>query len=205
MILTIAQILTRNRSLALLFPWRISVFLVPIASSIILASIVSVVFQIFGKPISKRVKPLQVVLLVVITILGYLGVCNTIKLLNAPKVGLTASASFVASTFQHGNLYLIPPDMETFRLAARVPILADFKSHPFKDTEIIEWYNRIKVAEDFYAARGETACSILENISSKYSISHVVMKNDSSIANCEMLHELYKDTDFVIYELSRQY
>lgn len=200
-ILTVAQFLTGNKYLALLFPWRISVFLVPIASSIILAGIVSVAFQIFSKPISRIVRPLQSAILAVIIILSYLGVHHTITLLNAPKVDLSASTRFVASTFQHGNLYLIPPDVESFRLAARVPILVDFKSHPYKDTEIVEWFNRVEIAKDFYASSRDTACSILKNMSDKYGITHVIFRSDSSIANCGLLHELYRDTDFAIYEV----
>jgi hypothetical protein len=271
MILTTAQVLTGNKSLALLFPWRISVFLVPIASSVILASIVSIIFQIFQQSLSKHwfvQKPTRLALLIggitivglslvsdfvgigsqsgfgmkqllgiivglglltagltvprwqevfrvlqqtrivrllqgavlgAIIMLGYSGVQHTTTLLNTTKVGVTASTRFIASTYQPGNLYLIPPDVETFRLAARVPIFVDRKSHPYKDTQLIEWFNRVESAKDFYASSGDTACSILQNMSDKYGITHVI--SESSIANCGMLHESYRDVDFVIYEV----
>jgi len=271
-ILTAAQVLTGNKSLALLFPWRISVFLVPIASSIILANIVSVIFQIFQQSPSKYrslQRPIRLALLIggitivvlslvsdfvgigaqsgfgmkqffgiivgfvlltasltvprwqevfsvlqqtrilrlllqsailgTIIMLGYLGVHHTITLLNTPRVGVTAATRFIASTYQPGNLYLIPPDMESFRLAARVPIFVDFKSHPYKDTEVIEWFNRVELAKAFYASSGDTACNILQNICDKYGITHVISK--SPIVNCGMLRELYRDEDFVIYEV----
>ncbi len=272
-ILTAAQVLTGNKSLALLFPWRISVFLVPIASSIILASIVSVIFQVFQQSLSKHlslqrptrlalliggitivvlslvsdfvgigaqsgfgmkqffgiivgfgllttsltvprwqeisrvlqktrfVRLLQAAILGAFIMLGYLGVRYTITLLNTPRVGLTASTRFIASTFQLGNLYLIPPDMESFRLAAKVPIFVDYKSHPYKDIEVIEWFNRVEIAKNFYASSSNTACSILQNMSDKYGITHVILKSESSIANCGILHESYRDADFVIYEV----
>jgi len=200
-ILTVFQFLTGNKSLALLFPWRISVFLVPIASSIILASIVSNVFRIFRKRIYRIEKPLQAAILAVIIILSFLGFRQTKTLLDAPRVGVTASTRFVASTFQNGNLYLIPPDLMSFRLAARVPILVDFKSHPYKDTEIVEWFNRVEFAKDFYASSRDTACSILKNITDKYEITHVVFRRESSFSNCRFMHELYRDTDFAIYEV----
>lgn len=134
-------------------------------------------------------------------IIGYWGVRNLITLHNAPKVGLTPSAKFVTSTFQPGNIYLIPPDLESFRIAARVPVFIDFKSHPYRDIEIIEWFDRIKIANDFYAARAEVACNILRNIYGKYAITHVVLRNAFSITNCEILHELYKDSEFVVYRV----
>lgn len=272
MILTAAQLLTGNKTLALLFPWRISVFLVPIASAIIFASIISVGFQIFQQSLSKNWldrRPTQLALLIggitiivltlvadfvgirdqsgfgmkqflgiivgfglltasltaphwqkvsrvlqqtrtvrvlqaailsaIILLFSILGVHRTITLFNTLRVGVTPSTIFIASTYQSGNLYLIPPDVEWFRLAARVPIFVDFKSHPYKDTEVIEWFNRVEIAKDFYASSGDTACSILQNISNKYGITHVISR--SSITNCGMLHELYRDTDFVIYEV----
>jgi hypothetical protein len=175
------------------------VFLVPIASSIILASIISIVFQIFNKPLSKIVIPLQTAILAIIIMLGYLGVDHTITLLNTPEVGVTAFSRFIGSTFRFGNLYLIPPDMESFRLAAKVPIFVDYKSHPYKDTEVIEWFNRVVIAKDFYASSGDTACSILQSMSEKYGITHVISKY--SVSNCGMLNESYRDAHLVIYEV----
>jgi hypothetical protein len=247
-ILTVAQILTGNKTLALLFPWRVSSVLVPIGSSIILASIVSAVFRILNKSLLKIMRPLKAAILGLIIILGYSAVCNAITLLNAPKNGITAFTRFVASTFQPGNLYLIPPDMGSFRIAAGVPVFVDFKSNPYKDTEVVEWFDRAEIAKDFYASIGDTetvewfnfrdempkdfyasigdtelvewfnraeiakdfyasskdrTCGILKNMSEKYQITHVIVRSDSSIANCGILHELYRDPNFAIYEVKK--
>lgn len=201
MVLTVVQVITGNKSLALLFPWRISVFLVPIASAVVLATIVSVAFRIFSKPISRFTKPLLAGILAAVLILGYLAVDRTITLLNTPRRGVSASTRFVASTFQLGNLYLIPPDMASFRLAASVPIFIDYKSHPYKDTEIVEWFDRVEIARDFYASSGDSACSILRNTTDKYNITHVVLGSDSSNGDCGTLHKVYGDSDFAIYEV----
>ena len=201
-LLTAIQMLTANKSLALLLPWRISTVLVPIASSLILAKFVSVVFQVWHNPLSKWVKPLQTVMLAIIMVLGYLGVHQTITLLYTPRAGLNASARFVTSTYQPGNLYLIPTDMELFRLAAKVPILVDYQSNPYKDTDVVEWFNRVEIANSFYSASGKTACNILDNIADKYRITHVVLKSQSSIPDCGVLHAIYKDTDFAIYTVN---
>lgn len=200
-ILTIVQVITGNKTLALLFPWRISVLLVPIASSIILANIVSVIFRIFSEPISKSTKPLKAAILVLIIILGYVGIRRTITLLNADRIGRSTSARFVTSTFQPGNLYLVPPDLESFRLAARVPIWVDLKSHPYRDTEVVEWFERARIANDFYTASAEAACSMLENLSVEHSITHVVTRTHSPIANCRNVAVLYRDADFAVHEI----
>jgi hypothetical protein len=148
---------------------------------------------------TRVARVLQAAILGGIILLGMLGIRHTITLFNTSRVGVTASTRFIASTYQLGNLYLIPPDMEHFRLAARVPIFVDFKSHPYKDTELIEWFSKIEIAKNFYAPSGDTACSILQNMSGKYGITHVI--SESSITNCGMLHESYRDADFVIYDV----
>lgn len=199
LLLTAVQMLTGDKSLALLFPWRISTFLVPIASSLILAKIVSIAFQRLNSRLSKFVRPLQTVIFAVIIMLGYLGVHQTIMLLNAPRAGLTASTRVIASTYQLGSLYLIPTDMDLFRLAAGVPIFVDYKSNPYKDTDVIEWFNSVKIANDFYAASRQTACNILDNMTDKYGITDVILRSESSIANCGLLREVYRDADFAIY------
>lgn len=201
MILTFIQVLTGNKALALLFPWRMSVFLVPIASSVILASIVSAAVQICSNPITKIVRPLHAAIVTVIIACGYSGVHHTITRLNTPKIGHTAAAQFAARTFQPGNLYLIPPDLQSFRVAARVPILVDAKSHPYKDTEVIEWFQKLEVAKEFYASSGPTGCSMLTSMSDKHGISHVLLRNDSDRAPCAGLHEVYRDPDWEIYEV----
>jgi hypothetical protein len=204
-ILTITQVATSNKSLALLFPWRISVFLVPIASAIIFAQFIALLFQRFNGAISKNSKIIQAVGLVITLLIGYVGLRQTITLFNSPKVGVSSTTNFISSTFQPGNLYLIPPDVDSFRLAARVPVFVDFKSHPYKDVEVVEWFNRITRAHDFYAASGKTACNIFDNLTKDYPITHVVMKNDSSIVDCSMLHEIIKGSDFVVYEVFNRY
>lgn len=200
--LTIVQLLTGSKSLALLLPWRISTVLVPIASALILAKFVSLVFQRWSNPLSKWAKPLQTVLLAVIVVLGYLGVQQTITLLHAPREGLTASARFAASTYQPGNVYLVPTSMEDFRLAAKVPILADYQSNPYKDIDVVQWYDRVQAANDFYAASGAAACAVLANISQKYGVTDVVLPNASSVVNCGILHKEYGGVDFVLYDVS---
>lgn len=274
-ILTVTQVLTGSKALALLFPWRLSVFLVPIASSIILASTVSLAFQISQQPFRKHqfaaravqltlligsisiaapflisifqsiadqssfrieqfaglivglgllttglafphwqevscalqqtrcVHLLQAAIVGMVIILGYRGINHTMTLFNTPKVGVTASILYVSSTYQPGNLYLIPPDIESFRLAAEIPVFVDFKSHPYKDTELIEWFDRVEASEEFYGSSGDTACSVLQNISDKHGITHVILKSESSIAHCETLHELYRDEAFVIFEVQK--
>jgi len=44
------------------------------------------------------------------------------------------------------GVYLVPLDFEQFRIKSGRPIFVDWKTHPFKDVEVIEWKRRIEVA-----------------------------------------------------------
>jgi Domain of unknown function (DUF6798) len=208
MLLTIAQVITGNKGLALLFPWRISVFLVPIASSIVLASIVSAAFELLGKSLRgigpKMIEILQAIVFFAIILIGFFGALRTVSCLNGSREGVTRYTRFVTRTIRPGHLYLVPPDMESFRLAARVPVFIDFRSHPYKGTEVVEWFHRIQIANEFYAASGQSACSRLENIADKYGTTHVILRSDRPIPNCGSVHELYRDSMVRIYELSHR-
>jgi hypothetical protein len=202
-LLTFVQIYSSNKALALLFPWRMSVFLVPIASSIILAKLTMVVFKVFSRIYSKNLihRIFQVALILMILIIGYRGIQKTINLYNSPKIGDTPSTRYITRTYHPGNLYLIPPDLETFRLAAKVPIFIDYKSHPYKGTEVVEWFKRLSFSEKFYETNAQTSCNMLKNSSSLYGITHVVIKNRAFFESCDFLFEVYNDEDFRIYEL----
>jgi hypothetical protein len=202
-ILTFVQIYSSNKALALLFPWRMSVFLIPIASSIILANITLVTFRIFNRIYSNNLilRIFQVAIILMIIFIGFRGIEKTINLYNSPKIGDTPSTRFITRTYQPGNIYLVPPDLETVRLAARVPIFIDYKSHPYKDTEVVEWFRRISFSEKFYVTNAQTSCNMLKNKSSIYGITHVVIIRGTIFENCNFMHEVYKDKEFRIYEL----
>ena len=202
-LLTIIQAISGSKGLALLFPWRISVFLVPISSCLIVASIVSAGFQKFHHQISKQEKIIKSRILLAMFVLALSGGVITIRcFVNAKKADNIPAMNFVAATRQPSNLYLIPIEMGRFRLYTGVPIFVDRSSHPYKDIEVIEWYERIQIANKFYQARGEAACSILREILSNYGITHVVVENSQSKIGCGLLHKTYQDNNFAIYEVN---
>ncbi len=198
-VLTMVEVVTGNKGLALLFPWRASVFLVPIASTILVAGVVHVLFRTWGKPISKHATALRCLALIALGLVGYRGARSAVALLGAPRVGLTPAVEFVARTSRPGDLYLIPPEMDSFRLAAGVPVFIDLKSHPYKDAELVEWFERIRVATDFYAADSETKCTMLGTMATDYGITHVVLENPASLDHCDAVRESYRDGELGIY------
>lgn len=203
--LTIIQILLDSNSLALLLPWRASVFIVPISTCIIAAHIVSYFFEKFSYLISKNQK--VVILLGAGTIFLVLigGVVN-MKLIFDPDFKKDTSIpmmDFVRKTKSPGQIYLIPTGLEKFRLYAGAPIFVDSKSHPWKDIEVIEWYNRILAARSFYR-EDEIDCQMLKKLSVDYGVTHVILENRHFSAGYSFLRELYKDDDYGVFKINTE-
>jgi hypothetical protein len=178
-LLTVAQVMTQSDLLALLFPWRISAVLVPVATTIVLSRLVgawpdssratdrwplaaflgllalaaagigiSVGRQAFQSPVDdlplmnfvrEHKKPGDVYLL-------------PVKVPSRQKVSAdrirSISSDFKPPVDKQKDARLIPLDLQQFRLHAEAPILVDFKSIPYKDVEVIEWYDRLLFADE---------------------------------------------------------
>jgi len=190
-LLTYLQILTASTSLALLFPWRLSVLLVPLALAIILGKVVTFLPPVAQKP--------QLVLMGLLFISGLVFTAIRFHLAeNDPSVPLM---KFVKTTATENTLYLIPPELERFRLSTGVPILVDEKSHPYRAPEVIEWYQRRQTANQFYTATTpHQACQSLQALARQFHLTHVVLKVTQP--PCEILHTLlYQDSHYQLYSI----
>lgn len=203
--LTIVQILSDSNNLASLFPWRASVFLVPISSCIIAARIVSYIFERFSYLISRNQKVFTLLSLAIIFLVLIGGAVN-MKLIFDPDFKKDTSIpmmDFVKKTKSPGEIYLIPTGLEKFRLYTGAPIFIDSKSHPYKDVEVIQWYNRILAARSLYG-QDEINCKILEKLSVDYGVTHVVLKSHHFSSECNVLRELYRDDEYGVYKVNTQ-
>jgi len=50
--------------------------------------------------------------------------------------------AFIRGQLVPGQLWLIPSRLQTFRLATAAGYV-DYKSHPYKDVEVLEWRRRL--------------------------------------------------------------
>lgn len=205
--LTFLQILTQNLSLALLFPWRISVYLVPISSAIIIASILILGLKLLQKPIAVISIPLRVIIILATLALGVTGLKNVRELIGSRDHKLPRHLRFIQSDIQTGDLYLIPPDLQSFRLEAGIPVLTDLKTNPYKDTEVLEWYERNETALDFYSMDPDEACKMIVDLQKEYSITHVLLARTSSVdqlgnlQGCALVENAYEDSYYTVYEI----
>lgn len=122
---------TRSAPLALLFPWRASVVLVPIAWTVLAA--------FAGQVLSRR--PSAVVTLgLMLTSVAAVGAAFTVR--DTPPSVAEASARAVIAAQPQG-VGVVPLGAWSVRLNARVPIYVDYKSPPYAGESLVEWWARV--------------------------------------------------------------
>jgi hypothetical protein len=195
---TMVQIFTDSDALALLFPWRISTWLVPLSVGIILIKSGELIWTWLAKRVAA--KTIMAVSLVLAVMLAGTGLVKSIREYrqvmawsNRPML------SFVAESKASGDIYLIPLDMQDFRLISGAPAYVEFKSIPYKDVEVLEWYRRVGLAGKLYRATFKrVGCEIVADLYSE-GVTHVVLPYDHTIKNCSNLEKQYGDEFFEVY------
>ena len=197
-LLTIAQALTQNNTLALLFPWRISTFLVPLAVAALLAKGTNLLFMRFPGWESKYARRTQAFCY---TFIGMLVVVGIVRMSldfqrqdNLPDRGVL---SYVAVNHTGEQVYMVPLDMQDFRLATGAPVYVEFKSIPYQDRDVLEWARRIQNTDQFYK---KSDCGSLEKIA-RWGITHIIGPPKLFDINCAEWQEVYRDDNYAVYAL----
>lgn len=145
--LTVPAAVLDDPSLRLLFPWRASIVVVPIAFSLAVGMV------------ARRVPSAAVVALAVVVPLALAGVVRTADSVRHP----VTEDRLVAAIRAHppAGEGLIPVGQEDVRLNAGHPVYADFKNHPLAPAAVIAWWDRYREAA---AAQGDPAalCALVE-------------------------------------------
>ena len=208
LLLSIAQIITQSNDLAYLAPWRVSVILVPISLAVIIAYIVSLT-------VDRLPLPKLLILGLAIILSAYL-VYKSVDIGRERSAIYRASAherkffdmlGYIRQTLQPDYVYLVPPmdgRFNEFRLLSGAPTFINWKSHPYKDTEILEWYHRVQLAEAFYATDYLQACQPLGKLAQDYGITHVVLQKKVAVLDCDFVEEVYRADIYSIYEITTQ-
>jgi hypothetical protein len=110
----------------------------------------------------------------------------------------------IENTKQPGEVYLIPLDMQDFRLETGAPAYVEFKSIPYKDTEVLEWYRRVSLAGSLYRAPYKReGCKIVSMLALD-GVTHVILPYDHVLQKCDNLKRGYWDWNYVLYEVREQ-
>jgi hypothetical protein len=196
---TILQIVTGNQWLALLFPWRVSVVLVPMGTTILIAYGVTK-FMDWMKQQRRAELWIRLFGLMVVAGLMIAGLIRfqieSARQRNDPAVPMM---KYVAAHKSSGDLYMVPSKMESFRLVTGAPILADFKNAPDRDVDVMEWYTRLQWVSWFY--QGSQPCKTVLQIAAKYGVTDVVAEKNNASTLCKSLPVVYEDSIYRIYAL----
>jgi hypothetical protein len=221
--LTLLQIASGSPQLALMFPWRVSVLIVPIATAVAARRIIAIVAHRASERGVRAIGAVSVAALTVSVLIGavrmtlhfayFYGDGRLTRITDrvvperwrvdfARVLGSDAlpMMHFVRATAQRGDLYVIPPELERFRTVSGAPALADLKSHPYKDVEVAEWRRRLDRTLEIYEARG--GCAALERLRADYPVTHVIADRRVQITMCEGWTRTYADSLFTVYRLS---
>jgi len=197
--LTAVQILLKNNTLALIFPWRISTFIVPLAVAIVFAWLVTALMERFSNLVTRYEKLLVALSLVAITVVVLAGGLRFKLDLDRKAAGdERAMEDYVAAHHQSGELYLTPVKLQDFRLASGSPAYVDFKSIPYQDRDVLEWFRRNKIANRFYR---DGNCALLQQLSSQEGVTHVVLESERFGLQCPQMQAVYRDGHYAVVKL----
>ena len=200
-VLTLFQMISKSRTLAFVFPWRLSVYLVPIAVAVLAAVLTS---SIVDKSVSRnRFFRARWSLLCWVVITGC--AAGGVVLMDREWKSLRREESvgmmdFVQQRKTSGETYLIPIALERFRLYTGAPIFVDYKSQPYEDSRLVEWQKRIDLANRFYEKGFD--CRLLKELSLRYRITHAVIPAESSFPGCPFLKEIYRDRYYRVFSIN---
>jgi hypothetical protein len=198
--LTLIQIATRSDALALAFPWRVSTVLVPLATAVLAAAA--------ARWIARRIQ--GPALRVTVTLLVGLTVASGMLATWAQSVQRAAAAErpvleYVKSSNLPGQVYLIPPRLQDFRLFTGSAAFADFKSIPYRGEQVLDWYQRIRLLDFFYRdVVAEIDCELLDEFEGTYGVTHVIVDPDQRQLTCPGLRRVYDDGQYSVFRLERE-
>ncbi len=190
---TLVVAYSHQPTLALLFPWRVSAVLVPVATAALLARAVE------GLELHSKLAASIGLVLLAVCLVGA-GAVYVYKLGYREPAGQDDLLEQIDRTKQKGDVYLTParfpipttargvysltfapPDpnapvsfeLARFRLATGAAQYVDFKSIPYRDKEVLEWYRRVSQSEKWFGNTDWDAADTVDELR-KEGITHIV-------------------------------
>ena len=201
-LLTVYQIFSGSPFLALLFPWRPSALLVPLASSVLIGKLALFLLdraRAGGKVSEGLTSFLSVLLLLALCAAGLYrmsAAAGEDRL--SPQNGML---EWVRTESVDGDRFLIPVNMEKFRTTTLRPVYVDFFAIPYKSEDVITWYHRVLAANKFYDTHD---CIELYHVAYDGDLNYVVMERSDPQPECPGLEQLYQDNHYVVYRYTRK-
>lgn len=195
-VVSLVAALRHSAELDLLFPWRTSVWLVPACSAIAIGVCTSAALRYFAALRLERY-------LVAAALLGLfaVGVSTLARKHGTDDFRGVRLARAVAEGERRKWTTVVPPDWEGLRLNAPISIFVDFKSHPYKDVEVLEWHRRLVLARAVYAS-DRSACHALDTLLvSDARVGFVLAPPSTDLAGCARAALAVRDADGYLFKI----
>jgi hypothetical protein len=234
LMLTLVQIATDNDTLALLFPWRTSAILAPVATAINLAKFMAMLCQWKANASPRFFKVFSCVCI------GLLAACVAggvaVHLFNLGyrnDDAENALFNFIHDHRRPGEVYLIPVkvpkgttrgafstnfmppprggekkgliaiDLQRFRIKTGAALYVDFKSIPYRDWEVLEWYRRLEWCVEMYSQKNAPAEELRRKLRDE-GITHVVTPADQTQPFERLGEPWYRDDYYCVYNVAEK-
>ncbi len=206
-LLTLLQWITGSLSLAILFPWRSSAWLVPLSTGLVLFHFVVWFENTLNRLQSHslhRIVSYNLTLLSCggLILLGTLGIAQTFST-TRKEYNRGTVEEYVREHAKPNHVYLIPIEREQFRLATGVPVFVDWKVFPFRSSETLAWYDRIQKVNALYGAKTQAeAIEALRAIHKIAPITHIVVPTDrTDLITALHAKPLFQDRQYIVAQL----
>lgn len=222
LVLSLIQFATGDATLALLFPWRISAVLVPIATAVVAAG--------SARFAEQRMPEQALGLLGSVVRIGAICGAGAVYWHGWGYQETNAEAELVrrvAELRQPGDVYLLPSgfpkppsargsasssfvpikqsdtpaifELQRFRLGTGAAVYVDFKSIPYRDDEVLEWHRRVTNAARWYATPDWDASGVMNEVIAE-GLTHVVVPAGANVRSVRL--ELKSDgTAYRVYRI----
>lgn len=194
------QVFLQNDNLALLFPWRLSVFIIPISTALITAFLLNQLWRFWPLAFNWTVG-LCVTILISLSVFGTWHFINEVQnKLNAPERALM---EYVAETHIPNEKYLVPLDWQDFRLITGAPVVTEFKSIPYYEADVDHWHHRVRMVGKFYReGKSKENCGILyDQIYRRYKARYAVIPADNPNLLCPGMDLVFDGGAYLLYSL----
>ena len=200
-IITSVQIFSGSDQLALLYPWRISVYLVPVSSAILFGKLIKIIYKKYNDQVGQNRKLINNGMALIVLILVVTG---GLKFFTAYQTRVNSDEqkifNFIWKNKKPGQVYMIPIEMESFRLETGAAAFVDFKSVPTKDADVVDWLARNFQVQIFTRRNeGVDVCYQLERLSIEFGVTHVIQTKFVPEVDCPNAEEIYQDDKYLMY------
>ena len=201
-LLTLVQAATHSNALALMAPWRASVVIVPLVLFSLVAWLVVRIPE--TAPGTER-KGLVAVFTLLFLVLAIRGVWINLGRYRAYHAGPEMPVlGYIKTHKRPGDVYCIPVRdvaFDKFRLETEAPAFVNWKSHPYKDVEVLAWDARVVLAERLEKAAPAELPGLLGELRDRYRVTHILVRRPAPWTGVPGLVQEFGDAACVLYRI----